>query len=176
MKRAFQFIFISIAVSVLLQSDSLAAEKYLKTEEATTAEVQGVYTLILYESRHLNVVETVAILDREGDPYIFELYAPEFNYTVKNGLLAKEALQEAEKFVSWHSSFWKTQLSRVLDYKGNAIGYELKPLYHLLTFGVSDVLDIYYLIRDNKVVTRIRLIPSVEKRLFDLDRMKGIGK
>jgi hypothetical protein len=84
----------------------------LRTEGAKDADIRGSFALILYGSRHLNDIETIAILDMEGDRYGFEPYAPEFDYKIKRGIPAKEALEEAERFVSWHSSFYRTQLSR----------------------------------------------------------------
>jgi hypothetical protein len=144
----------------------------LRTEGAKDADIRGSFALILYGSRHLNDIETIAILDMEGDRYGFEPYAPEFDYKIKRGIPAKEALEEAERFVSWHSSFYRTQLSRILDGKGNVIGYEIRPLYQPLAFGASDVLDVDYRIKDNKVIVRIRLKPQIERMLFDGDKSK----
>lgn len=152
--------------------NSCSTGNYLRTEGVRDTNIQGTFTLILYGSRHLNDIETIAILDIEGDGYSFEPYAPEFDYKIKRGIPAKEALEEAERFVSWHSSFYRTQLSRILDYKGNVIGYELRPLYQLLAFGVSDVLDVDYRIKDNKVIVRIKLKPQIERMLFNGDKSK----
>ncbi|GAB4421937.1 MAG: hypothetical protein OHK0032_17600 [Thermodesulfovibrionales bacterium] len=155
-----------------MADSSPAFDKHLKTEAANAADVTGTFTLILYGSRHSNDIETVAILDTEGDLYTFEPYAPEFDYRVKNGIPAKEAMVEAERFVSWHSSFYRSQLSSVMDDKGNTIGYELRPLYDPLTFGVSDVMDVDYTLRDNRVRVFIRLKPEVERQLRDGDGLK----
>lgn len=149
-----------------------AAGKTLRTEEATVSEVTGTFNLILYGSRHSNDIETVAILDLEGDRYTFEPYAPEFDYRVEKGISARKALDKAERFVSWHRDFWHSRLSRIIDGKGNTIGYELRPLYYPLTFGVSDVLDVDYRLKDGKVKVTVRLIPSVERMLRDGDGLK----
>ncbi|WP_333653778.1 hypothetical protein [Dissulfurispira sp.] len=167
MKR---ILYISAVLCIVLFS--CATGNYLKTEGAKDADIKGSFTLILYGSRHLNDIETIAILDIEGDSYSFEPYAPEFDYKIKKDIPAKEALEEAERFVSWHSSFYRTQLSRILDEKGNVIGYELRPLYRPLAFGVSDVLDVDYRIEDGRVVVRIRLKPQIERMLFDGDKSK----
>ncbi|MBI4847007.1 MAG: hypothetical protein HY808_00310 [Nitrospirae bacterium] len=145
-------IFIS-CVSVLY---SCAAGKYLGTGPATTEEIRGTYTLLLHGGRYSDDVENVAVLDKEGDRYTFEIYAPEYDYTVKKGLPAKEALEEAERFVRFNSAFMRSRLSRIVDNEGNPIGYELRPLYHLFEFGQSDVLYIYYQMQDNRVLTIIR--------------------
>lgn len=163
--------YILLAVSCIALF-SCAAGNYLKTEGAKDADIRGSFSLILYGSRHSNDIETIAILDIEGDGYSFEPYAPEFDYKIKRGIPAKEALEEAERFVSWHSSFYRTQLGRILDDKGNVIGYEIRPLYQPLAFGTSDVLDVDYRIKDNKVIVRIRLKPQIERMLFDGDKSK----
>ncbi|OGW22598.1 MAG: hypothetical protein A2Z82_08850 [Nitrospirae bacterium GWA2_46_11] len=162
--------FISILVLVFLAS--CVTNRFIRTEPSEYKELAGNFTLILYGSRHLNDIETVVILDMEGDKYSFEPYAPEFDYKIKKGVPAKEALKEAEHFVSWHSSFHRTQLSRIIDEKGVAIGYEMRPLYYPLAFGVSDVLDVYYIKEGDKITVRIKLIPSVERMLFDGDGFK----
>lgn len=56
-----------------------------------------------------------------------------------------------------------------MDRKGKTIGYELRPLYLPLDFGVSDVLDVTYWLREGKVKVVIKLLHSVEKQLSDDD-------
>lgn len=161
-----------LAVLCIAFLNSCSTSNYLKTEGVKDADIKGSFTLILYGGRHLNDIETIAILDIEGDQYIFEPYAPEFDYKIKRGIPAKEALEEAERFVSWHSSFYRIQLSKILDDKDNVIGYELRPLYQPLAFGVSDVLDVDYRIKDSRVIVRIKLKPQIERMLFDGDRLR----
>jgi hypothetical protein len=125
--------------------------------------IQGTFTLILYGANHSNDLETIAILDREGDGYDFEPFAPEFVYRIKKNLPANEALSEAEKFVGWHHSFRSITLSKITDERGSLLGYEVRPLYYPLDFGFFDVLDVNYFKRGNKIIVRIKLIESVEK-------------
>lgn len=66
-------------------------------------------------------------------------------------------------------------MSSVIDANGNTIGYELRPLYQPFTFGVSDVLDVDYIIRDRKVVVRIKLKPQIERMLYDWGKEKDIN-
>jgi hypothetical protein len=146
-------------------SSSFAIAANLKTEEAKKEDVKGVFTLILYGGRDVNDIERLAILDLEGDKYTFEPYAPEFDYRIKKSLSEKEALEMAYKFVSSHNAFYRSQLSRIIDDKGNTIGYELRPLYMPFIYGVSDVLDVYYSLKGEKVRAYIRIIPSVERAL-----------
>lgn len=154
-------------VLIFLTTGCLAVYKHnVRTEAANDAGIEGTYTLILYGSRHINDIETIAIFDKEGDKYTFDMYAPDFDYKSIKGVPAKDALSKAYGFISWHHLFYGSRLSKILDDKGAIIGYELKPLYDPLAFGVSDVLDIGYNIKDNRVIVRIRLIPSVERMLF----------
>jgi hypothetical protein len=146
---------------------SFAFDKPLNTIEASTPEITGVFSLILYGRRFADDVETIAILDLEGDGYTLDPFAPDFDFKIKKGLSAKEALEQAQKFVSFHNAFWRSQLSRIIDNNGNTIGYEIRPLYLPFYFGVSDILDVYYWLKENgRVKVTIKLIPSVEKRRF----------
>ena len=129
---------------------------------AKISDITGTFTLILYGGGHSNDVETMAILDKEGDRYTFEPFAPKFKYIVKRGLPAKEALEEASEFISWHNSFHHSQLSGIIDENGKMLGYELRPLYLPLKFGVDDIMDIDYRMRADKIAVIIRLKPFVQ--------------
>jgi hypothetical protein len=142
-------------------SDSFAFETSLNTEAANPSEVKGTFTLILYGGNYYDDMETMVILDSEGDGYTLDLYVPDFDYRVIKGVPAKEALAKAEKFVSFHPSFWRSQLSKILDDKGNVIGYEIRPLYYPIAYGASDVLDVHYWMKKT-----VRLITSVERLRF----------
>ncbi len=167
MKKIINYILAILVISAFTNGDSSAFEKPLKTEETKAADITGVFTLILYGGRFSDDIETIAILDYEGDQYTFEPYAPEFDYGIKKGIPAKEALGVAKKFVSFHNSFWRSQLSKIIDNKGSTIGYEVRPLYWPTTFGLSDVLEVNYWLKEgNKIKVTIRLTPSVERTRF----------
>ena len=139
-------------------SSAFAFKRPLITESASPSDVKGVFTLILYGANYSDDLETVAILDKEGDGYTFVPFAPQFNYKVKKGIQAQEALKEAEQFVSFHNAFWKYQLSKILNPEGVTIGFEVRPLYLSFVYGFSDILDIYYWLKaDGKVKVVIRL-------------------
>ncbi len=145
-------------------ADCHAFEKALRTEEARPDEMKGTFTLILYGGNFLDDLETIAMLDAEGDQYVLDPFAPDFDYRMKKGVPAPEAFKEAEKFVNFHPSFWRSQLSRIVDKEGNVIGYEVRPLYQPISFGISDVLDVNYWLKEKgRVKVTIRLIPSIEK-------------
>lgn len=142
-----------------------AQPEILRTEEAKEADVQGVFTLILYGARDINDVEALVILDLEGDQYTIEPYALAFDYKVQRGLSAKTALNKAYKLISYHNAFLRLQLSRIIGAKGKTIGYEVRPLYMPFVFGRSDVLEVYYSLKADKVKVNIRIIPSIERAL-----------
>jgi hypothetical protein len=73
----------------------------------------------------------------------------------------------ADKFVSWHSSFVRTQTSKILAPSGEIIGYEIRPLYMLTTFGKEDVMYVDYLLKEhNRIEVHIHLDHDVEKKLY----------
>ncbi|MEW6602180.1 MAG: hypothetical protein AB1499_14495, partial [Nitrospirota bacterium] len=110
---------------------SCASERHFITERARPEELSGTFTLFLYGARHSDDVANVAILDREGDPYEIQIYAPEFDFSVKKGLSADDALAEAASHVKYHRDFIRSRLAKIIDDKGDTIGYELRPLYHI---------------------------------------------
>jgi hypothetical protein len=151
-------------IFILITAYSCVNVKYLHTDKAAPSEITETYTLLLYGGRYLDDVKNVAILDKEGDRYTFDIYAPEFDYTVRKQVPAKDALEEANKHVSFHHSFFRSKLRKILDAEGNVIGYELRPLYHLQEFGTSDILYTEYTLKDDKVIARIRLDYELEKK------------
>ncbi|MDH4230541.1 MAG: hypothetical protein OEW04_00755 [Nitrospirota bacterium] len=137
----------------------------LDTQGAQHSEVTGKYRVIFYGCNFLNDLETIVLLDKEDDNYLFEPYAPEFKYREKKGMDAATAFAEAENFLQCNASFSRTQLRKIIGHDGGIVGYELRPLYAPFTYGVDDVLDANYVVRGDKVVIFIRLVPSVERML-----------
>ena len=82
MKRYICLFFIS-AIIFFSVNHAFALSEQLRTEEVREGDVKGVFTLILYGARDINDIETLAILDLEGDQYTLEPYAPDFDYKVK---------------------------------------------------------------------------------------------
>ncbi len=159
--------FFFVAAIILLIIVGLVAHSgsnYLKTEEANPAEVQGKFTLLLYGSSSSNDVANIAILDKEGDPYMFEIHAPDFTYTVQAGMDASQALQAAEQFIRRNIRSERSRLHRVLSTAGAAVGYELRPLYPVVVFGKDNVLDVRYRVKDRKIIVSIELDSAIEKQ------------
>ncbi|MBI5639405.1 MAG: hypothetical protein HZA17_03170 [Nitrospirae bacterium] len=113
----------------------------INTEGADDAHVTGTYTLVLYGCTYSDDLDTFAILDREGDKYVLDPYAPNFNYKIKTGLSAKDAMEQAEQFINCHSSYNGSQLIKLRSSKGVFIGYTLKPKYLSTTLVIDEVLD-----------------------------------
>jgi hypothetical protein len=157
------FFIAAIVLLIILGLIALSRDTHLKTEAAKPTEVQGKFTLLLYGSSFPNDFVNIAILDKEGDPYSFEIYAPDFSYTVQAGLDAAQALQKAEGFVRRNIHSDRSRLRRVLSPAGTGIGFELRPLYPVTTFGKDDILDVTYSIKDKKIIARIKLDPAIER-------------
>ena len=165
---------VALLGSLGLVNGSDALETPLRTEWVNASDVTGTFTVIFYGGNYFNDLHTIAFLDSEGDQYTFEPYAPEFEYRVLKGLSAKEALDKVEQFVSTMGNcFLRSQLSKVIDKKGKTIGYELRPYYNPICYGLSDVLDVSYWEKGGKVVIRIKLYPTVEKQFESGDGSKG---
>jgi len=137
---------------------------HLRTSAAEKADFPGTYSLILYGGNYSGDIQTVAILDKEGDRFAFEPYAPPFNYKVITGQTADHAIPRAEQFIRSNPSYQGEILRNILDPQGNIIGYELRPLYLPFVYGISDVLDIDYWMKDDKVIVSIRPKPFLEQQ------------
>ena len=164
MRRSTNIQRIAALLFVLASLQACASGTQLISEPADASAVTGVYTLYLYGCRYPDDLENVAFLVSERSKYPFEIYALDSRYKVKKGLPAREALAQADKFVkcSFHDTSG-TQLRRIPDGSGGAIGFELKPLYLPYQVGEADVLLIGYSLKNGAVRTTIRLDPDVEK-------------
>lgn len=152
--------------------DAFAMAKYpsATTEIHEEAEMSGIFTVYFYGYNYQNDPESAVFFDIEGDDYTFEIFGHEYDYVVLDNLQADEARKEAEKFISQHTRYYRSQLSRIFDHNGKLIGYELRPLYHTIAYGRSDILDIYYRIKDSKVVIAVDIKRPVRRRFFDRDQ------
>ena len=161
------FFFTTLFFSLAISSCVIATGNHLRTVEAKPSEVAGTYTLFLYGCRYPDDLENVAILDKEGYPYTFDIYAPASRYKIKSGLSADKALREAEQFVSCSAHYQQSRLSAISDPSGNIIGYEVRPLYSPIRFGMYDVLNIQYANKDGRIIVYIKLDPTVEMEIRD---------
>lgn len=143
--------------------------KALRTD-ISKGDIQGAYTLILYGGNYGDDLETIAFMDREGDRYTFEPYAPDFAFRVIKGMTSDRALREAGRFIRSHADFHQEQVRSIKDDQGEVIGYEIRPLYFPLTFGTDNVIDVDYWLKEDRVLVFVKLKPSIEKRKINDDR------
>jgi hypothetical protein len=156
-----------VVASILLTS--CAGGQYLRTKAAGSLDISGSYTLILYGCNYTADVENAAILVPEGAPYTFEVYAPNFDYQVQKRVPAREALREAERFVSCHYAFWRSRISKIIDPEGNIAGYEVRPLYREPEFRYPDILDISYPVEGRTVKVMISLKSGIRRPAAESD-------
>ncbi|MFQ3573256.1 MAG: hypothetical protein SNJ53_01330 [Thermodesulfovibrionales bacterium] len=141
----------------------------LDTKEISVEEIKGRFDVILYGGRHGNDLETIAYLDPLYDEYQIQIFAPDFDYRIVHSKDDKTAIDVAQKFTGWHSSFMRFIYSKIITPDGKIVGYEVKPLYLPFVFGRSDVFDISYRLKDKKVIITIKLLHKIERQLYYLD-------
>ena len=66
-----------------------------------------------------------------------------------------------------NSSFSHSQMRSITAPNGDIIGYEIRPLYDPLTYGVDDVLYTDYRLAGDKVVIRIWMNSSISDMFQD---------
>lgn len=154
---------ICLLLGFLTVGSSCAIRPALKVEGAARPPVKGMYSLILYGCTHFDDLRTLAILDRQGDRYTIEPYAPDFDYRVIKDLPARQALDRAEEFIgSCSPDFMHSQLSMIMTKDGEIAGYEVMPLYWSYAYPGSVVLDTHYFLDKNRIMAFIKLKHWVE--------------
>lgn len=161
------YIIVSIFLaSLVLTLGSCVGGKQLRTELAQGSEITGSYALILFGTRHAYQLKTVAFLDKEGDGYELVPYAPEYDYKVMKNLPGTEALMKAQDYVQWPRDYRSSQVRKIIDDQGSIIGYEVRPLYDPLAYGISNVLVVRYWVQEGgKVKVTITLHPIAREYL-----------
>jgi hypothetical protein len=164
-------IFLALLVFTL---GSCAGGKQLRTELARDTEITGSYNLILFGTRSTYELKTIAFLDKEGDGYELVPYAPDYDYKVIKNLPASEALKKALDYIRWPRDYKSSQVSEILDDQGSVIGYEVRPLYDPIAYGISNVLVVQYWVQaGGKVKVTINLHPTAEASLRRTGTSKG---
>lgn len=138
--------------------------KHLYTREvaALPSGLSGTFSVLEFGCRHPDDIFNIAILDADNDPHKFEIYAPDFEFKTKNFLPADEAFKQAEDFIRCSFHFQQEQVSEIINSTGKIMGYEVRPLYSPLRFGMSDVMIVNYSKKDGIVRVYLRLDPRVE--------------
>jgi hypothetical protein len=173
-RKSAYIIFSIFIASLVLTLGSCAGGKQLRTELAEDSEITGSYTLILFGTRNAYELKTIAFLDKEGDGYELVPYAPDYDYKVIKNLPASEALKKALDYVKWPRDYRSSQVCKILDGQGSVIGYEVRPLYDPLAYGISNVLVVQYWVQAGGVVkVTINLHPTAESYLRRTETSRG---
>jgi hypothetical protein len=164
---------LTLIVLVLLGSCVSGVQLRAKYVE-DTSEISGKYSLILYGGGSYEELDTIAVLDLEGDGYEVSPYAPEFKYKVLKGLEAETAIGKAGHFVSLHPEFMRAYVSEIMDESGSTIGYEFRPLYLPFNYGISDLLYVNYLLEEGGTgpMRKVRLVVRVKPVVEEIERAR----
>jgi hypothetical protein len=154
-----------VAVFIGLSLAGCGLRPGLNTGPAATGEISGTYNVIYFGANFAADYETVAILDVAGDSYEIVPYAPEFRYRVKKDVPAKEALAGAEHFAGQITGFHQMRYSKILDPGNKVVGYEVRPLYYPTNFGLDDLIDVYYWVKDDKIMVDVTLKRRVRQMI-----------
>lgn len=156
---------------LLLVLSSCIGGQYLMTQGIdATAGISGTFRLILFGGAYQDDWETVAILDREGDNYEIIPFSREYRYSVSEGQAAETAFARAEHFARSQTDSIGVFYRKIMDVEGATIGYEVRPLYNIVAFGMPDIIEVdYYLQEDGSVRVVVRLKEEVERRRQDGD-------
>ncbi|UCD34752.1 MAG: hypothetical protein JSU90_10750 [Nitrospiraceae bacterium] len=144
---------------------SCAPGTYLRTEPADESAPGGMVTLFLYGT---DTPLQVAIMDIEGDGYTFSITGSSHLYTVKRNISADQARQEVLRFMAGQRHRWGT----IRDSEGKVIGHDVRPLYHILLYGASDILDITYRLDGTDVFVSVSM-DSTAQTIYNRDRYGG---
>jgi hypothetical protein len=164
-----------ILIGLLLLSLIIAGCAMYKASLRTTytigaTEPAGKYTLIKYGGNGLEDYLTFALIVPEGSDFKFEIYKPSFEFRSITGLTAKQAFEMARIFVAAHPEFASSQTRGILSPDDKIIAYEIRPLYKTTVFGQSDVMFIFYLLKEHNVV---EVRADLEEQIKD--KLRGGG-
>lgn len=157
-----------LCLSIVPYFSGMSGCKYSQLNTLPTA-VSGSYNVFKYGARHINDIETVAIVDFANDSYEFKIFSSQHNYSISKLNDLSQAIEAASKFVSWHVYTQDVQISEIKALDGKVVGYEVKPLYDRFMFGLQDVMDISYVQANKDIAVYIKLNPLVEKIIYYSD-------
>lgn len=148
-------LFLAMAAGLPLSLSGCVSGTLLATHTLAGHEpAKGGYTLILQGGQSARDLRTVAILDRDDDPYTIMPFGAAFNYRVVGRLPAGEAMATGERFLNDLISYRSMARREILGPDRTVIGYELRPLFMPFATGLSgDPLQTSYLLRADGQVT-----------------------
>lgn len=158
---------VAFMASMFLLSSGCAGGKVLGTQAVRGDNITGNFTLILYQDGSYDRLKTIAFLIAEDSGYSFVPNEPPIEYSIRDGVNGQDALAVAHAFVSKNRSYINSVVSSIVDPTGKIIGYEVRPLYEPLTYGVTDVMRVSYVLKEGRTVRiDIDLLQSVVNRFL----------
>jgi len=148
----------TIPITLLLLLSGCASGTLLSTQSLADLDPgHGTYNLILYGGQNARDLQSIAILDRSGDPYTILPYGATFTYRIIENLSASEAMERGEGFINDLYAYRTTERREIHGPDHTVIGYELRPLFMPITTGrLGDLLDTSYLLQaDNQVLVYV---------------------
>ncbi len=167
--NTFSHLKFSIATIMLLALTACAAGNLLNTRYVKDLGAEsGTFRLILYGGKNTHDYETVAILDRENDPYTIVPFGEDYSYRLVEHVSMAEAVRQGQQFIG-NTNFYRTMESKsIIGPDGSVIGYELRPLYmSLFVGGTGDVLSTSYLLKEGNTVVAYIHLDYQFQHLFD---------
>ncbi|HXX58538.1 MAG TPA: hypothetical protein VEI96_11100 [Thermodesulfovibrionales bacterium] len=165
-----RFLTASALAAMIFVACGCAGGKALRTQPIQDdGEIAGLFTLTLYSDMQYASLRTLAFLGLEGSGYSLSPYVPSFDLNVLNNVPGQEALREALAFISSKNpNYENPAISRILDPTGKVIGYEVRPLYNPVAYGLSNVLSTgYFLLPSGTVRIIINLNEEVKNQFED---------
>jgi hypothetical protein len=166
MKMKMKYVRHAVCLFLMLFCCSCAHGVRLNAEGVTGADMAGTFTTIIYGCNYTDDPESVAFLDREGDRYTMEPYAPDFKYRVIRNMSGKDAFAAAEGFLHCSTAFQGYQIREVRAPGGGVIGYEVRQRFYPFVYGADDMLSVDYWLKDDRVIIQIGLHPWAEHFFF----------
>lgn len=122
------------------------------------------YHLLLHGCNYGNDPNTIAFLWPSDQPYSFEPHSPAFLYRTHENLPWAEAMTKARDFIDCSPHFENARLRAIVGPQGQAIGYELRPLYTQPSpFRRADILQVsYYQLADGVIRVYITPLPEID--------------
>ena len=158
--------------AALVMLYACAAGPRLRVRPAQTVENGKTrYNLILYGGRYEDDLSSMAIIEIRSTPYRISPYAPKFDFRVLKNLDARQAMGTAVRFLkSINPNYIGVTKNLILSPGGRPIGYEVRPLYLPIVYGIPDILETAYRVWGKPVKGRItvrawiRVMSSVKRR------------
>ena len=111
------------------------------------------YRLFLYGGIDSNDFESVAILDRKDDRFLFVSHSGAIKVNLREDLTITEAQAEARQFLGRNNYFFGMEPRAITGPDGQVIGYEIRGRYSPSVGRLADDLDTTYLFGPDDTVT-----------------------